>query len=486
MRNKLEKLRQCILRKSAKMFNLYQHMKANNEGKEQKEPETTGHDRFYQERPRSSYRKKKRRGACRRAQSAAELNPESIAAANKRNAFRIRSVSTDREESEEENSERAPLVAQKIDSLAKLLFNKSLIGTGSGKSSPSEPPASPRAGDRSMESSAALAICTEYLSQSPRYDLLSALGSIGSRMNKHWFAIHDNSIKTDRLLTLMPLTSKCPIEQGERSKILIMELFRALHHPYIYPVLDLELCNGHALTVLPFNARGSLKDLIYKSTWNEDYTRKYGTMGTGLPAWQVARFGRQMLEGLLFLKEKGFPPFRHLHSGNVVVQNGVARICGLENTLIGAQPRCPIALAAQLEHVEALSLGHVLFEMCAGTEIDLSLLPDLLPNYPNVVEIIEQIFGPRTPTLHELLLCELFRKIDLREMKGSCLPNFSQRLSRSCLSLLGEVARRTPGSPRTRTPPRRSVPASPASPATPTHRRRHFPADQDFTEEWQW
>lgn len=148
----------------------------------------------------------------------------------------------------------------------------------------------------------------------------------------------------------MPLTSKCPIEQGERSKILIMELFRALHHPYIYPVLDLELCNGHALTVLPFNARGSLKDLIYKvkkvrftryfaikvtnidqlllklqSTWNEDYTRKYGTMGTGLPAWQVARFGRQMLEGLLFLKEKGFPPFRHLHSGNVVVQNGVAR-----------------------------------------------------------------------------------------------------------------------------------------------------------------
>jgi hypothetical protein len=43
-----------------------------------------------------------------------------------------------------------------------------------------------------------------------------------------------------------------------------MELFRALHHPYIYPVLDLELCNGHALTVLPFNARGSLKDLIYK------------------------------------------------------------------------------------------------------------------------------------------------------------------------------------------------------------------------------
>lgn len=86
------------------MFNLYKHMQqAGNEGKEPKEPETTGHDRFYQERPRTSYRKKKRRGACRRAQSAAELNPESIAAANKRNAFRIRSISTDREESEGKN-----------------------------------------------------------------------------------------------------------------------------------------------------------------------------------------------------------------------------------------------------------------------------------------------------------------------------------------------------------------------------------------------
>lgn len=100
MRSKFWSLKAFLRKKSNKMFNLYQHMKSNNEDKEQKEPETTGHDRFYQERPRTSYRKKKRRGACRRAQSAAELNPESIAAANKRNAFRIRSVSTDREESE--------------------------------------------------------------------------------------------------------------------------------------------------------------------------------------------------------------------------------------------------------------------------------------------------------------------------------------------------------------------------------------------------
>nr|XP_032519229.1 slowpoke-binding protein isoform X3 [Danaus plexippus plexippus] len=470
------------IRKSLRMFNLYQHMKPG-DAKEQKEAETTGHDRFYQERSRSSYRKKKKR-ACRRAQSAAEFDPASVAAANKRDAFRLRSVSTDKEESEEEISERAPLVAQKIDFIAKFLFNKSLMGSGSGKSSPSEATSSPRVAERSMESSVALAICNEYLAHTPRYSMMSPLGQIGSRPNKHWFAIHDNSIKTERLLILMPLSSRCSIEPSDRSRELMKELFRALHHPYICPVLDLEMCSGHAIAVLPYNSRGSLKDVIYKSAWSDEYCRKYNSSGAGLPPTQVARFGRQMLEGLLFLKEKGFPPFRHLHTGNVVVQNGVARICGIENTLIGAPPRQAIR-SLPLEHVESLALGHVLFEMCAA-DTDLALITDLPAVYSQVVDIIELIFSARPPSLHELLLCELFRKIDLREMKGSCLPNFSQRLSHSCLSLLGEVSRRQSVGATCSTPcsSRGMTPGSP-SPATPPSRRRYLFLDQDYTEEWQ-
>lgn len=49
-----------------------------------------------------------------------------------------------------------------------------------------------------------------------------------------------------------------------------MDLFLALQHPYIYPVLDLEFVEDAArdraynILVLPFNSKGSLKDLIYK------------------------------------------------------------------------------------------------------------------------------------------------------------------------------------------------------------------------------
>lgn len=59
------------------------------------------------------------------------------------------------------------------------------------------------------------------------------------------------------------------------------------------------------------------------------------------------------------------------------------RISGLENTLIGAVPRCPL-LAAAPELAEVQSLGHVLFEMCAGQDTDLALLDDLASIYPHV------------------------------------------------------------------------------------------------------
>lgn len=47
-----------------------------------------------------------------------------------------------------------------------------------------------------------------------------------------------------------------------------MELFGTLQHPYIYPVLDLGFFKSdtvdYACLVMPFNSKGSLKDLIYK------------------------------------------------------------------------------------------------------------------------------------------------------------------------------------------------------------------------------
>lgn len=72
-------------------------------------------------------------------------------------------------------------------------------------------------------------------------------------------------------MTLLPIPDDCvaldELPPSECPKGVLMELLGSLQHPYIYPVLDLGfLSTGgvhYACLVMPFNLRGSLKDLIY-------------------------------------------------------------------------------------------------------------------------------------------------------------------------------------------------------------------------------
>ncbi|CRK93839.1 CLUMA_CG007366, isoform A [Clunio marinus] len=422
------------------MFQMYSTIRRNNID-EQKEPETTGHDRFYQDRSRG------------------------------------RSVSSEQENSESEHSEKSPLVSTK--SLAKLLFNKSLSSqenaTGKDIDSPTRcnvkyqysaildngigaTDRNPR--DRAAREKAYTA-CSEWLiNTGGRYEIIAHLDDIGSRASKHWFLLNDSAIKTDRLMTLLPLPPNCvaleELPSSECPQGVLMELLGTLHHPYIYPTLDLGLFhtenNHYACLVMPFNPRGSLKDLIYKTEWNEAWGRKYMRKSAGLPISQVQRLGRQILEALLFLRDRGIPSHGHLHSGNVMLQNGVARLSGLENELLGLNSRINAVLwsrsSTEIENIDVICFGHLLYEMCAGYELSeptpsKTHLQLDLERYPQVVEVLQMIFESPGgyPSLEELVLCDLFRSIDLREMRGSCVP-FKHSLSSSTMSLLNAVRKR--------------------------------------------
>ena len=73
-------------------------------------------------------------------------------------------------------------------------------------------------------------------------------------------------------MTLLPIPSDCvaleELDPSECPKGIIMELLGSLQHPYVYPVLDLGFLSTNSIhyasLVMPFNPRGSLKDLIYK------------------------------------------------------------------------------------------------------------------------------------------------------------------------------------------------------------------------------
>ncbi|XP_017757394.1 PREDICTED: slowpoke-binding protein isoform X4 [Eufriesea mexicana] len=303
----------------------------------------------------------------------------------------------------------------------------------------------------------ALSICQTYICRMPRYNLVKQLCNLGSRMDKHWFIVRDTSLKTDRLVTLAPLSRNCSLSITPLTKNILNDLFLALQHPYICPIFDIDFLEfesqNYVIVVQPIS-QGSLKDLIYgieRTGWNEDWNQKYGSRGKGLPLPQVQQMGRQVLEALVFLKERGFPTVIHLHSGNVLIQNGVARLAGLENTLLGFTSRIHPLIASKISQTVSIDMtcfGHMLFEMCAGYE-----LPSFKPNsihlsdvemYPQVVELLKFIFGD-SPNHHkiveELLVHDLFRNIDLREMRSATVTIFRPRLTPPIVNLLDGIKR---------------------------------------------
>lgn len=104
------------------MFNLYQTLNKRDdaESPRRRVSDVTGHDRFYQERPRS---RRKRRPISRRTRSATEFDSDAMVTARCTNdaARRNRSASI---ESSGVNSDDGFALTNKIDSLAKILFNR--------------------------------------------------------------------------------------------------------------------------------------------------------------------------------------------------------------------------------------------------------------------------------------------------------------------------------------------------------------------------
>lgn len=88
----------------------------------------------------------------------------------------------------------------------------------------------------------------------------------GSRVDKHWFAVRDTSLKTDRLITLAPLSRNCSLSVSPVTKTILNDLFLALQHPYICPIFDIDFLEyegqNYVILVQPIS-QGSLKDLIY-------------------------------------------------------------------------------------------------------------------------------------------------------------------------------------------------------------------------------
>ncbi|XP_036143070.1 slowpoke-binding protein isoform X2 [Monomorium pharaonis] len=422
------------------MFNLYQSLnkKDDGDGQRNRESEVTGHDRFCQHRTGHSSTRRRRRAVNRRTQSATDLNARAMST-TRGSLRRGRSVST--EDDNESEDDKGHQLANKLNNLARLLFSRVSAARGYKDQEDVKDGNHIVVDRRSKSRNRALSICNDYLEKTPRFIFMKQLGNIGSRMDKYWFRVCDKSLKTARLLTMMPLNPNCPLTVCPSTKDVLNNLFLVLQHPYICPVFHVDFFEyedqTYIVLVQPIN-KCSLKDLIYdfyRPYWAEDWIHKYAAGGKGLELPQVQQIGRQILEALVFLKQQGFPTVTHLHSGNVVIQDGVARLTSLENTLLGCASRIHPVVTSQLTDaisIDIICFGHMLFEMCAGYELctfrpSAVQLADIEEKYPQVVSFLELIFTESEnhfTSIEELLIHDLFKNIDLREMQRATETRF--------------------------------------------------------------
>lgn len=74
----------------------------------------------------------------------------------------------------------------------------------------------------------------------------SDISFLGSRIDKQWFMIRDTTLKTDRLLTIVPLVGStaygCDVSSADAdsTRNALVDLFTALQHPYVFAYANVD------------------------------------------------------------------------------------------------------------------------------------------------------------------------------------------------------------------------------------------------------
>lgn len=282
---------------------------------------------------------------------------------------------------------------------------------------------------KSVERDAVLLNCYYYLKDSKKYSFIDHLPDMGSRVNKQWFLVKDSKQAINAVLTMTPWSSQTVIDFTKATKKTLKELFSLLQFPYLFPLMDIDFVFSHNLVMFihPYRSAGSLKDLIYGSRPQSSWVEKYQARGKALSLTQIRNFGRQVLEALVYLRDKGFPTCGHVHSGNVFIINGTAKLSGFENSMFGWKSRLYPTIKKLIKNrdddIEVVQFGHLLYEMLAGWELTTAEpRREQLKNFKNtpVVEVINFLFFNESemyPTLDELLAHSFFQGGDVSGLK---------------------------------------------------------------------
>eukprot|EP00026_Physarum_polycephalum_P002131 Phypoly_transcript_02135.p1 GENE.Phypoly_transcript_02135~~Phypoly_transcript_02135.p1 ORF type:complete len:521 (-),score=100.45 Phypoly_transcript_02135:508-2070(-) len=250
------------------------------------------------------------------------------------------------------------------------------------------------------------------------------LPDIGQRAHKQYFLVTKQ--REEYLMQMTRKQDKWPIPLAtETNRSTFNKLIRSLEgHPNVsVPVnSDYMIEKDIAVAIRPYYTKGSLKDFIHKARPQQKYTEKYKS-NYALNPKLIGKYGRQILEGLTFLKFQGFP-YYHLHSGNVLVDDNSCCLSEVENVLVGCVPYLASFMKPLMDKVDpdVVCFGCVLYEMAVGYELETVEsyqlgLPTTCPE--DIKKVLDAIFNPwfgTPPTIEELLKMSLFADVKLKKV----------------------------------------------------------------------
>ena len=333
---------------------------------------------------------------------------------------------------------------------------------------------------------AALLNCSFYLRSSGKYHLIDHLPEIGSRLSKHWFLVRTNN-KAEKLLTMVPHSAHMALPFSNATKKTLRELLLQLEHPYIFPFdeIDFTMEEEQVVIVQPFCPTGSLKDFIYRSHPCDPWVGKYSYHAVGLSVKQIQQFGCQILQGLLFLEEQGYPVYGHLHTGNVILQKDTCQLSGYENILLGLSSKMESILWRHLKDntgiIDTLCFGHMLFEMASGYELDAPYLKSehwkSIQN-PQVAQILKFIFENPAgyPSVQEIAENDFFMEASVAELQ-TFVPK-PVYVSPATKNLFKMIKKQYPKKSKKKRDSVSSIPSEIASVMLPISRKQSFKSDK--------
>lgn len=193
----------------------------------------------------------------------------------------------------------------------------------------------------------------------------------------------------------------------------VLKNFGSVQHPYIAPIEYIASNDNGALVIRKFYKQGSLKDVLCAASPCNPFLSKYGSPKgrAPLPLKELALYARQILEAIRFLHSKGMA-CGHVHCGNVLIVDGVARLMDVENFIFGVPSfyRPFFVQHSKINNCEAIDVygfGHLLYEMCIGYPLQDSYARQITDCPDSLKSLLESILSKDAcksalPTLDQL------------------------------------------------------------------------------------